>query len=112
MRARIRFMDSKKDDGQPATQRDMRTLRTELKADIHRLAVGLVKTNERIDALERSLSEKIDRFAERILGAIDAFAVKAEAYDRKSLSHGAILQDHEARLREHGRRLSHLERPA
>lgn len=45
----------------------------------------------------------------RVLNAIDAFAQKGQSYDQKSLSHGAILTDHEDKLRDHGRRLTMLE---
>lgn len=45
----------------------------------------------------------------RILGAIDAFAKMGETYDQKEISHGAILTDHEDKLRGHGRRLTSLE---
>ena len=78
-----------------------------LDAKIGRVAMELVKTQDRLKTIEDTMANKDD--VGRILAAIDVFAGKAVAYDQKSLSHGAILTDHEDKLREHGRRLAALE---
>ena len=99
-----------------AGRSDMNTLRselyavkTELKDDIRRLALSLIKTNDRIDDLAQSLREEMRQNMSQILGAIDSFAKKAEAYDQKSFSHGDILQKHESRLGVHEKRIGSIE---
>ncbi len=41
-----------------------------------------------------------------LVGTIEAFAAKAQAYDQKSVTHGHILVEHEAMLRDHHRRVA------
>lgn len=116
-----------KNGDQPATKSDLAAVksdlaavRTELKSDVAavksdlaafrtKVATEFIQTNARIDRLDHSLNEKIDKTAERILSAVDSFSRKAVAYDRKALSHGAILQDHEDTLKGHGKRIAALE---
>lgn len=45
----------------------------------------------------------------RILGAIDAFAKKAESYDRAAVLHGESLTEHTRKLESHDKRLTILE---
>lgn len=112
--------------------RDIAAVETSLKTDIARLDQKLDQNVARLDQNVARLDRNIDRLAAevvktqadvrdirltmatkddvgRILAAIDAFAGKAVAYDQKSISHGAILTEHEDKLREHGRRLVSLE---
>lgn len=108
---------------------EIQTVRTELKADIHtvrtelsakidstktelnakidKVVVEVIKTQAEVRDLRRTMATKDD--VSIILAAIDSFAGKAKSYDQKSVSHGAILTDHEDKLRLHGRRLSSLE---
>lgn len=99
-----------------ATKADVESLRTELKADVqavkadvNKVAIAVVKAEARIDRVKQELLATMERNTSNILNAIDAFAKKGETYDRKALSHGAILTDHEDKLRDHGRRLTSLE---
>ena len=102
-----------KNESEPASKADLNAVRSELKTEIkavnHRLGLGITKTNERIDSLERTLRDKMRENTSRILGAIDAFCKKSEAYDQKSFSHGDILQSHESRFGDHEKRISALE---
>lgn len=78
-------------------------------AKVDRLAIELVRTRAELkkDISDLAVANKAD--VERVLSAIDAFARKGETYDRKSYSHGDMLQNHEAQLRDHGRRIGALE---
>ena len=89
-------------EGPRELRSEVQALRTEplleLKKAVHRLALGIVETHERIDDAKRQLTDRMDKQASDSLGAMDAFAGKAESYGAKALSHKDILQDHEARL--------------
>lgn len=121
------YMPEPTDAAQPATKGDLS--RTDAKLDatdakvdalttklaatdakVDRLAIELVRTRADLAQLweeSKGFATKAD--IERVLSAIDAFARKGEAYDRKSYSHGDMLQNHEAQLRDHGRRIGALE---
>lgn len=92
---------------------EMQAFRAELKVEIaefkHNFTVELIKTNIRIDHLEQNLREEMRKNTDQIMGAIAAFAQKAEAYDQKALSHGDMLQQHESKLRDHEKRIGSLE---
>ena len=90
----------------PAAKADINRLDKKIDTVFKALTAGISDTNGRLDKLAEEMRENTSR----VLGAIDAFAKKAEAYDRKAMSHGAILQDHETALRDHGRRLGGLEK--
>ncbi|MBI3298978.1 MAG: hypothetical protein HYZ75_12480 [Elusimicrobia bacterium] len=106
---------------EPATKADVQLVRAELgavrnelkaeigsvKVTVDKLVVEMVKTQADLRDIRQTMATKDD--IGRVLAAIDAFAGKAVAYDQKSYSHGAILTDHEDKLRDHGRRLSSLE---
>ncbi|MEE8425370.1 MAG: hypothetical protein V3S11_06055 [Elusimicrobiota bacterium] len=101
-------MPSKKDD-LPVTKNEFMAQIVKLDDKFYRMSKAWFAADSRIDRLERSLNKKIDKNTDRILGAIDAFARKAETYDRKALSHGSLLQDHIALLKQHGMRIDHIE---
>lgn len=86
---------------------EIAAVRTQLKASINKVAAEVVKTQAELREVRQTMATKDD--VSRILNAIDAFAQKGQSYDQKSLSHGAILTDHEDKLRDHGRRLTTLE---
>lgn len=97
-----------------ASKADLEAVRSELKADlgalkatVNKVAAEVVKTQAELREVRQTMATKDD--VGRILNAIDAFAQKGQTYDQKALSHGAIITDHEDRLRDHGRRLTALE---
>ncbi|MDD5658029.1 MAG: hypothetical protein PHF00_12330 [Elusimicrobia bacterium] len=73
-------------DDRPATKADLKALEKGLRKD---------------------LATKSDM--ERVLRAIDAFAAKAQGYDRVSALHGHSLTDVEVAVKDHERRNSSLE---
>ena len=74
------------------------------------IAKAVVGLQGDVADIRQKLAEKSDKTdIGRILGAIDAFARKAENYDRKSYSHPDILQDHESRLQSMDGLLKRLE---
>ena len=81
--------------------------RISLSEKMDRLAEAFVRMQAEMGDIRERMAEKTD--ISRILGAIDAFARKAENYDRKSFSHADILQEHEARLQSMDGRLKRLE---
>lgn len=91
----------------PAAKAELRATKAELKMDFRRLAAVQMRMEDDLRSIRREMATKED--VSRVLSAIDAFARKAEIYDRKTLSHPGILQDHEARLQDHERRIGRLE---
>lgn len=92
------------------TKTDTAALRGEvrsIKGGLENLARSHLALEAKVGRIESSMATKSD--IERVLGAIDAFTVKAQAYDQKTLSHPEMLQDHEARLVGHEKRLAALE---
>ena len=75
-----------------ATKRDLESVRNELIAKFDKVAMAVVKNGARIDSVEQSLVDLIERNTSRLLNSLDA-----------------ILVDHEDSLRDHGRRLTRLE---
>ena len=94
-------------NNQPVTKLEFNKGIEKLDQKINKVALSLVKTQEDVRVIQQTMATKSD--VARILNAIDAFAGKAEAYDRKALSHGEILQNHEAKIRDHDRRLTVIE---
>lgn len=88
---------------------DVAGLKTELTASTQRLALEIVKTNDRIDRVETSLREEMARNTDRILTAIVSFAGKAENYDKTAALHGQVLTEVQVTLKDHSRRLDALE---
>ncbi|MFH2204868.1 MAG: hypothetical protein ABIJ96_17280 [Elusimicrobiota bacterium] len=89
-------MPAKKNGSKPATQADVQRLDKK----IDRFGIEIVKTQDEIRTIKhdmKSMATKDD--VSRILAAIDSFAQKGETYDRKALSHGHILSEHESKLR-------------
>lgn len=96
-----------------ALRTDLETVRTELKTSINKVAAEVVKTQAEMRGMRHTMTGMATKDdVSRILAAIDSFAGKAVSYDRKSHSHGAILMDHEDKLRTHDRRLTSLESKA
>lgn len=100
LRAEIKATES-------ALRSDLEAVEVRLDKKIDRVAAELVRTQADVRAIRASMATKDD--VGQILSAIDAFAQMGEAYDRKAVSHGAILNDHTAAIRDHGRRLDSLE---
>lgn len=96
---------------EPATRADLEAVRSEINTTISKVAAAVVKTQAEVRELRQTMATKMATKDDvsRILDAIDAFAQKGQTYDQKALSHGAILADHEDKLRGHGRRLTALE---
>lgn len=105
----------------PATKSDLtkglRLVRTELKGDIQRLdqkidrvAVDLVKTQADVREIKHTLATEVatKKDIDRVIGHIDAFAKKAESYDRAAVLHGHTLTEHEEKLKGHESRISVL----
>jgi len=88
---------------------DVAGLRSDLDASTKRLALEIVKTNDRVAHLESSLREEMRQNTDRILGAIDAFARKGENYDKTAVLHGQVLTEVQLTLKDHSRRIGALE---
>lgn len=112
-----------KDGSKPATQADIHAVKadvhavrselaavkTELKKKIDestkRLALEILKSNDRGDKLEAAS----DRNTSRILTALDDYTKTAEANNRAILLHGQALSEHGQALKDHDRRLTSVE---
>ncbi|MBI5597513.1 MAG: hypothetical protein HY928_15595 [Elusimicrobia bacterium] len=88
---------------------DISAVKSELKGDISKLAAAVVRADAKADRVKAELLAMMERHTSRILDSIDAFAKKGETYDRKAVTHGAMLVEHTDALRDHGRRLTSLE---
>ena len=113
-----------KNGSKPATQADIQKLdgridevRTDLKADlqavenrlnqkIDRVGAVVIRTQGQMQELGQSLRDEMARQTHQLLAAFEASAAKGAAYDQKALTHGAMLQDHEEKLRDYGRSLA------
>lgn len=85
-------------------------LRGELQAVAHRLAKEIVKTQGDIREIREAmtgLATKDD--VNRILGAIDSFAGKAQNYDRAAVLHGHALTELDFTVKDHEGRIKKLE---
>jgi chromosome segregation ATPase len=71
------------------------------------LAVQIVKTQGELSELRETVSTKED--IRKVLGAIQDFAARAEAYGRIATAHGQALTDDQITLKDHERRLRRLE---
>lgn len=83
----------------------------ELKASLAEMLGAFVKMRADIRAIRKMLATTVATKADvrRILDAIEAVAQNDRSYGQRSLSDGAIITDHEDKLRDHGRRISTLE---
>lgn len=93
---------SSKNGDRPAT-------RAELDGAVERLSVAIIKTNGRIDTLERNLGAKIEAGNARILSVLDGIAGKQKDHDRTVVVFDRILKDHRERLDGHEKRLKSVE---
>jgi len=118
-------MPAKSDGSKPATQAQLKLVRsdlkaveqrldkkiddvkTELKGDIKRLAVEMVRTREEMST--KNDLKGLQQDMQRLLKIAADSAEKGKTYFDKALSHGHILQEHESKLREHDRRLTAVE---
>ena len=79
-----------------ATKDDLNKFAT--KDDLNKLAVEIVKTQSELKKVEERIEIKMSAETNKVLGAIDAFAQKAENYDRKAVFHGNRIEEHEVRI--------------
>lgn len=95
----------------PATKADLQAVRSELKEDIKRVAVAVVKTQSDIQEIRHDMAAKMSTKDDisRVLSAIDAFAKKSENYDKAVTLHGPILTEVQVGLKDHEKRLKTLE---
>ncbi|MBI4385834.1 MAG: hypothetical protein HY551_00475 [Elusimicrobia bacterium] len=110
-----------RDKNIPATQAALEAAKTELMASLvrhdqtldrhtqtlDRQARAIVELQADVRQIKQTMSTKDD--ISRILDAIDSIVPKGEAYSQKAATHGAILQEHESTLRDHGKRITRLE---
>lgn len=66
------------------------------KEGLNKLANEIIKTQADLKKVKETMASKED--VSKILNAIDAFAQKAENYDRKALFHDSRINDHEQRI--------------
>ena len=90
---------------EPATKADISRLDAKIDKVALELSKAIYKVDGRIDGLKAEMGANTDR----ILGAIDAVLQRGQTYDQKALSHGGMLVDHTAKLKEHEGRLKTLE---
>ncbi|MBI5208898.1 MAG: hypothetical protein HY927_02870 [Elusimicrobia bacterium] len=111
------------DAGQPATRADIHKLdsrvdgldkkldavaqRLDDKIDegLKRVAIEVIKTNDRIDGLEAAISTHTST----ILAAMENYTKTAEINNRDIVLHGHVLTEHSAALQGHEKRLTTLE---
>ena len=123
-------------ESSPATRADIRRLDGKFDALDKKIDSSVRRLDEKIDFSARRLDEKIDsataRLAkeivatqadvreikatmatktdvDRILSAVQAFAGKAQVYDRAAVLHGQALTEAEVMLRDHEKRLRVVE---
>lgn len=77
---------------------DIKNLDDKLDKAVNRLAGEIVKTQTDFQKVEERIETKISTEISKVLGAIDAFAQKAENYDRKAVFHDRRINDHEERI--------------
>ena len=89
-------MQNKKSDP-PVTRteflKETGSIRKELRTQTTQLALDLKEVKETMTTKE-DLRQEVGK----VLGAIDAFAQKAENYDRKAVFHESRINDHEERI--------------
>lgn len=86
-----------KNGSKPATQADIEKLDAKIDERTKRLAMEILKTNDKIGSLEAS----IDKNTNRILSALDQYTKTAEASNRAVILHGQALSDHGQTLKHH-----------
>ena len=92
-----------------ATKIDLERFATkdDLKETRRTLAIEIVKTQADVREIKETMATKND--VERILVAVEAFAGKAQVYDRAAVLHGHALTEAEVTLRDHEKRLRAIE---
>lgn len=88
-----------------ATKADINGLDEKIDASAKRVAMEVIKTNDRIDKLESAIAGNTDR----ILTALDKYTKTAEANNRAVTLHGRTLTDQAQMLQGHEKRLTSLE---
>ncbi len=82
---------------------DILDLRVELRGEIHasaaRLALGLDKTNARMDRLDADLRGEMRQMRSDVAGIMDTAVSRMETLWRESLALPKLIDDHERRLR-------------
>jgi hypothetical protein len=89
---------------------DVRRLDAKIDSATARLAKEIVATQADVRGIKetmKTLATKSD--VDRIIGAVEAFAGKAQVYDRASVLHGRALTEAEVTLRDHEKRLRAIE---
>lgn len=86
---------------------DNQSLKKELKGDIHRLSGAIVELQADMREVKSNMATKAD--INRIMSAIDSFAKRSEHYDRAQVLHGHALTEVDVTLKDHEKRLAHLE---
>ena len=66
------------------------------KEGLNKLANEIIKIESDLET--KATKEDLSNTESRILNAIDAFAQKAENYDRKAVFHDSRINDHEERI--------------
>ncbi|MBI5208600.1 MAG: hypothetical protein HY927_01345 [Elusimicrobia bacterium] len=99
-----------------ALKTDIQNVRTELKADIRNLdhkidcvAMGVVKTNERLEGVEDRLKAEMRQLNSQVLTALDTSVARMETLWRESAILPAVVDEHGQKLRDHEGRLVRLE---
>ena len=75
---------------------EMSDMKKELKADIARVAVGLVKTQDRLQRVEENMATKAD--IRTVIGHIDGLTKGLSSYEYRLAVRKHQLQDHERRI--------------
>lgn len=77
---------------------------------VRRLAKAIVETQAEVREVKSTLTGLATKDdVSRILGAIDAFAGKAQNYDRAAALHGQALSEVRAQVKDHERRIKKIE---
>jgi hypothetical protein len=112
---------TKDDLAQLATKDDLAKLSTATKGDVAELrgeftrfndaqrgmALEIVRIQSRLDSVEANMATKSD--VKRILDSVDAFARRAEGYDRVAALHGHVLTEVQVQVKGHESRIKTLE---
>ncbi|OGR46421.1 MAG: hypothetical protein A2X37_07805 [Elusimicrobia bacterium GWA2_66_18] len=85
---------------------EIKSVKTELTAQINRVAAAVVNTQADVRRIEQAMATKDD--ISRVLKAIDAFAGKSESDHNAVVLHGRILTDVQVGLKDHEGRLNIL----
>ncbi|OHC66055.1 MAG: hypothetical protein A2040_03675 [Rhodocyclales bacterium GWA2_65_19] len=107
MRADVQSLRRDTDLGFTGVKADVRRLDAKIDSATSRLAKEIVKTQADVREIRETMATKND--VERILVAVQAFAGKAQVYDRAAVLHGHALTEAAVTLRDHEKRLRAIE---